>query len=114
MNQINSKFFLNKILQIASELKYQLPLIETQFEDHGCGCCGEKARFPGPCVNCAELELARLVGSDQAHQWSEACREEQRIWKAFTDCAAAATGRADEARSRPGMGLLDTFWRTIS
>ena len=111
MNQINSKFYLNKILQIASELKYQLPLTETEFEERGCGCCGSRARFPGPCADCAELELARLIGADGAHSWADACREEQRIWKSFADCAAVALIERREQRVAAGKGFLEHMTR---
>jgi hypothetical protein len=113
MNRINSKFYLNKILQIASELKYQLPLTETEFEERGCGCCGARARFPGPCADCAELELARLIGADGARSWAAACREEQRLWKSFSDCAAVKLSERREQQTHAGKGFLEHLTNPI-
>lgn len=87
MDQTNSRYFRNKVLQIASELKYQLPLMEADFVERGCGCCGAKARFPGPCIDCAELELIRLIGEEDARMWMEACRAQQRTWKSIEEKA---------------------------
>ena len=85
MNRTKSEFYLNKVLQVASELKYQLPLTRVEFVEQGCGSCGARARFPGPCVECAELELMRLIGDEHTRRWVAACREQQQSWRSLED-----------------------------
>ena len=84
--EVRSKFFVNKVMQVAIELKYQCPLLQTEFQANGCEC-GASARFPGPCVDCCSRELARLVGVEYANEWIKICRDEQRVWRAMEDKA---------------------------
>lgn len=83
------KFYIDEVLAMASEVRYQTPLTKVEWRQKGCRC-GAQARFPGPCVECASHRLASRVGEELAGKWTEACKEQQRLWKMISDAAAAS------------------------
>ena len=70
----------------AVELRYQAPVLTVEWQQNGCDC-GADARSPGPCAECALKDLSALVGQDLAQRWYDACKEEQRAWKALEEGA---------------------------
>lgn len=86
---MTKQFYIDETLAMASEVRYQTPLIKVEWREKECRC-GARARFPGPCADCAGRRLASRVGEDLARQWVEACKEQQRLWKIISDAAAVA------------------------
>lgn len=86
---MTKQFYIDETLAMASEVRYQTPLITVEWRQKECRC-GARARFPGPCADCASHRLASRVGEELARQWIEACKEQQRLWKMISDAAAAS------------------------
>ncbi|HEX7801554.1 MAG TPA: hypothetical protein VF471_02180 [Pseudoxanthomonas sp.] len=86
---MTKQFYIDEALAMASEVRYQTPLIAVEWRQKQCQC-GARARFPGPCAECASNRLASRVGEDLAKQWIEACKEQQRLWKMISDAAAVS------------------------
>ena len=86
---MTKQFYIDEALAMASEVRYQTPLIAVEWRQKECRC-GARARFPGPCAECASHKLASRVGEDLARQWLEACKEQQRLWKMISDAAAVS------------------------
>lgn len=104
---MTKKFYIDEVLAMASEVRYQTPLIKVEWRQKECQC-GAQARFPGPCVDCASHRLASRVGEDLARQWAEACREQQRLWKKISDAAAASAKESWGSRQdaeRPALAV---------
>lgn len=86
---MTKQFYIDETLAMASEVRYQTPLIKVEWRQKECRC-GAQARFPGPCVDCASHRLASRVGEDLAKRWVEACKEQQILWKLISDAAAVS------------------------
>lgn len=90
---MTKQFYIGEALAMASEVRYQTPLIKVEWRQKECQC-GARARFPGPCVDCASHRLASRVGEDLARRWVEACKEQQLIWKLISDAAAVSAKKS--------------------
>jgi hypothetical protein len=81
---MNMQRYVDEVMEIATALRYQAPLIAVSWQE---GCCDCGTRFPGPCTDCAIKELSKRVGDDLAQRWYAACKEEQKAWKALEEKA---------------------------
>lgn len=90
---MTKQFYIDEAWAMASEVRYQTPLLKVERRQKECQC-GAPARFPGPCEHCAMHRLASRVGEDLARQWLDACKEQQRLWKAISEAAAVSTNES--------------------
>ncbi len=90
---MTKQFYIDEALAMASEVRYQTPLIAVERRQKECQC-GAPARFPGPCADCASHRLASRIGEDLAGQWLEACKEQQRLWQVISEAAAGSARKS--------------------
>lgn len=67
---------LEKLNDLISKIKYQLPLSVTTWG--ACNkSCGNRARGAAKCIECLEKELADIVGNDKAFNFVRKATDER-------------------------------------